>query len=45
MTAMLEELLDGLSIIDTDTHWSEPYDLWTSRAPAKYRDRVPQMGE
>ncbi len=34
-----------LRIIDTDTHWSEPYDLWTSRAPAAYRDRVPQMTE
>jgi len=36
-------ILDGLKIIDTDSHWSEPYDLWTSRAPAKYRDRVPRM--
>jgi len=31
-----------LKVIDVDTHWSEPEDLWTSRAPAKYRDRVPQ---
>ena len=38
-------ILDGLKIIDTDSHWSEPYDLWTSRAPAKYRDRVPRMAE
>ena len=38
-------ILDGLTIIDTDSHWSEPYDLWTSRAPAKYRDRVPRMTE
>ena len=29
----------------TDSHWSEPYDLWTSRAPAKWQDRVPQMVE
>ncbi|WP_419862802.1 amidohydrolase family protein [Candidatus Poriferisodalis sp.] len=36
-------ILDDLKIIDTDSHWSEPYDLWTSRAPAKYRDRVPRM--
>ena len=33
----------GIQIIDTDTHWSEPHDLWTSRAPAKYKDLVPQM--
>ncbi len=39
------ELLDRLKVIDTDSHWSEPYDLWTSRAPARYVDRVPQMGE
>ena len=36
-------ILDDLKIIDTDSHWSEPYDLWTSRAPAKYRDRVPRL--
>jgi len=34
-----------LKVIDTDSHWSEPYDLWTSRAPAKWQDRVPQMVE
>jgi len=38
-------LSDRIPIIDTDTHWSEPYDLWTSRAPAAYVDRVPQMTE
>ena len=38
-------LPDGLRVIDTDTHWSEPYDLWTSRAPSAYVDRVPQMAE
>lgn len=36
-------LVDGIKIIDVDTHFSEPLDLWTSRAPAKYKDRVPQM--
>ena len=34
-----------VKIIDTDTHWSEPPDLWTSRAPSKYADRVPQLTE
>lgn len=42
---MTIDLLAGLKVIDADTHWSEPYDLWTSRAPAAYVDRVPQMGE
>lgn len=43
--AEAKELMASLKVIDTDTHWSEPYDLWTSRAPSKYADRVPQMAE
>lgn len=38
-----ENVLAGLKLIDSDTHYSEPYDLWTSRAPAKYKDKVPQV--
>ncbi len=38
-------IFPGIKIIDTDTHWSEPHDLWTSLAPAKYRDLVPQVKE
>lgn len=34
---------DGLCIIDADTHLTEPHDLWTSRAPARFKDRVPQV--
>jgi len=30
-------------VIDVDTHLSEPADLWTSRAPARYADRVPRV--
>ncbi len=37
------DLIDGSKVIDVDTHLSEPVDLWTSRAPAKWLDRVPQM--
>jgi uncharacterized protein len=33
----------GLSIIDVDSHLTEPHDLWTSRAPASLRDRVPRV--
>ncbi len=33
----------GLCIIDADTHLTEPHDLWTSRAPKGYEDRVPQV--
>jgi uncharacterized protein len=32
-----------LKVIDADTHLSEPEDLWTKRAPAKYKDLVPQI--
>jgi predicted TIM-barrel fold metal-dependent hydrolase len=33
----------GRKVVDIDTHYSEPRDLWTKRAPAKYKDRVPQI--
>ncbi len=32
-----------IKIIDTDTHLTEPHDLWVKRAPASIRDRVPQV--
>ncbi len=41
----ISPIFPGISIIDTDTHWSEPHDLWTSLAPAKYKDLVPQIRE
>jgi len=31
--------LDEIPIIDVDSHYTEPADLWTSRAPASLRDR------
>ena len=34
---------ETLSIIDVDAHITEPHDLWTSRAPAGLRDRVPRV--
>jgi predicted TIM-barrel fold metal-dependent hydrolase len=37
------ERFKKLHIIDTDSHWSEPFDLWTKRAPAKYAAMVPQV--
>ena len=39
----LASALAGIRVIDVDTHWSEPDDLWTSRAPANMRERVPQI--
>jgi predicted TIM-barrel fold metal-dependent hydrolase len=35
--------VDAVHVIDADTHYTEPHDLWTSRAPAAYRDRVPRV--
>jgi predicted TIM-barrel fold metal-dependent hydrolase len=35
--------LSGISVVDADTHISEWPDLWTSRAPAKYKHRMPQL--
>jgi len=37
--------LDQLRVIDTDTHLTERHDLWTSRAPAAWKDRVPHVTE
>jgi predicted TIM-barrel fold metal-dependent hydrolase len=32
-----------LRIIDVDAHLTEPPDLWTRRAPARFADRVPRV--
>jgi predicted TIM-barrel fold metal-dependent hydrolase len=37
--------LSTLPIVDADTHLIETADLWTSRAPASLRDRVPRVEE
>jgi predicted TIM-barrel fold metal-dependent hydrolase len=41
----ISTIFPGCNVIDTDTHWSEPPDLWTAQAPARYRDLVPQIKE
>ena len=35
--------MSGYTIIDVDTHVTETPDLWTSRVPARMRDRVPRI--
>src|SRR5690348_10042632 len=35
--------MSSYSIIDVDTHVTETPDLWTSRAPARMRDRAPRI--
>jgi predicted TIM-barrel fold metal-dependent hydrolase len=37
------DLIQGIKIIDADTHLSEPHDLWTKRAPARLKDKVPRV--
>ena len=40
----IADITKGYKVVDCDTHLSEAPDLWTSRAPAKYKDRVPHLG-
>jgi predicted TIM-barrel fold metal-dependent hydrolase len=40
---MAPSAIREIPIIDVDTHYNEPHDLWTSRAPASLRDRVPRV--
>ncbi len=35
------EMTRGIKIIDCDVHFSEPVDMWTSRAPAGMKGRMP----
>jgi predicted TIM-barrel fold metal-dependent hydrolase len=37
--------LDQLKVVDADTHLTERHDLWTSRAPAGMKDRMPHVTE
>jgi predicted TIM-barrel fold metal-dependent hydrolase len=41
--AEIRRSIEALHIIDTDAHITEPPDLWTARAPAAYRERVPRV--
>ena len=37
------EMFRDMTIIDADTHLTEPHDLWTRHAPKGFEDRVPQV--
>jgi predicted TIM-barrel fold metal-dependent hydrolase len=39
----LDPIFEGIKIVDCDTHITEAPDLFTSRAPAKYKDKVPYV--
>ena len=35
--------MTGYKIIDVDSHITEPHDLWSRRAPGKYKGRLPRV--
>jgi predicted TIM-barrel fold metal-dependent hydrolase len=35
--------LDQVKVVDADTHLTEAHDLWTKRAPARFKDRMPHV--
>jgi uncharacterized protein len=37
------KLADEVRVIDADTHMTERHDLFTSRAPKGFEDRVPRV--
>jgi len=39
----MTDTLDPVKVIDADTHLTERHDLWTKRAPAAFKDRVPHV--
>ena len=43
MPVLNPKVFGGRKVVDVDTHLVEPHDLWTKRAPAKFKDRVPQV--
>jgi predicted TIM-barrel fold metal-dependent hydrolase len=43
MAATAELDLETIPIIDVDTHVTEPADLWTSRLPSRFGDKVPHV--
>jgi predicted TIM-barrel fold metal-dependent hydrolase len=39
----VDPLFKGIKIVDCDTHFTEPPDLWTSHAPAGMKDKMPHV--
>ena len=39
----MSKVAEDVRVIDADTHLTEAHDLWTKRAPAQYKDRVPRV--
>jgi uncharacterized protein len=39
----LDPLFEGIKIVDCDTHFTEPADLWTANAPAGMKAKMPHV--
>jgi len=39
----VDPLFAGIKIVDCDTHFTEPPDLWTANAPAGMKDKMPHV--
>ncbi|MBV1687683.1 amidohydrolase [Novosphingobium sp. G106] len=39
----VDPLFEGIKIVDCDTHFTEPADLWTANAPAGMKDKMPRV--
>jgi len=39
----VDPLFEGIKIVDCDTHFTEPRDLWTSNAPVGMKDKMPHV--
>lgn len=42
-TRGVHPLCEGIKIVDADTHYTEPPDLFTANAPAGLKDKLPQV--
>ena len=36
---------EEIRVIDSDTHLTEPHDLWTAQAPASLKDKMPHVAD
>ena len=42
-TRGLDPMFEGIKIVDCDTHFTEPADLWTANVPASMRGKMPHV--
>jgi uncharacterized protein len=43
LTPEQQKVLKTIKVVDGDTHYTEPHDLWTSRVSGKMKDLVPNV--